>query len=244
MERKKEPDDCFLCNALPFLRAIFPAHRDNIVQDPRSLEPAVAPVAPAASAAPKPPKVQKKNDAYEKTNMDFSSVDYRGFIFAIHPDHGYVLLHCTRKKKKPNHFQLPGGHIDAFEFADAAKVTQDPKEQLVHAGKLGAARELYEETGMDVRNALDRLKPTNLYEKDKKDKVSNEYKSRLFYTVHVTDDDFLKAEDMSIADAAFLQRPMGARPPNLMVRHELLQLDNYLFADTNFRLLFYILLTD
>lgn len=161
----------------------------------------------------------------ETTNMDFKNADYRGFVFAVHPEHGYLLLHCTRKKKKPNHFQLPGGHIDHFEFTEAATKANDPKEQLVLAGKVGAARELYEETGMDLRRSLDRVIPTRLYDENqlakmklKNEKVVNEYKGRLFFTVRVTDHDFLRGEDLPIADAAFLQRPMGAQPPNLMLK--------------------------
>ena len=131
--------------------------------------------------------------------------------------------------------------MDDFEFTDAANAlsanvdrdggassspTIDPQEQLVLAGKMGAARELYEETGLDIRQQMDRLKPAKLFKKDKKGRVSNEYKSRLFYVLHLTDDDFLRAEDMPIADAAFLQRPMGAQPPNLKVRHD----SNWLFV--------------
>jgi hypothetical protein len=30
-----------------------------------------------------------------------------------------MMLHCTRKNKKPPHYQLAGGHIDEFEFLAA-----------------------------------------------------------------------------------------------------------------------------
>ena len=199
----EQKEDCFLCNLFPFVRGT--SKTPSIVEDPR--ETASCSVVSGITEI----------EDYEKTNMDFATADYRGFVFAIHPDHGYMLLHCTRKKKKPNHFQLPGGHIDDFEFKEAAKVTSDPLHQLLLAGKMGAARELFEETSLDIRNSLERLVPTKLYKKEKKDKLSNEYKNRLFYTLKLRDDDFLTGDKMSISDAAFLQKAMGAQPPNLKV---------------------------
>ncbi len=64
----------------------------------------------------------------------------RSFIFAIHPKHGLLLLRAY-KKKKGTHHQLPGGRVDA--------------EELEHedAHRRAAARELREETGIDVRPA-------------------------------------------------------------------------------------------
>ena len=55
-------------------------------------------------------------------SIDYRNVDYRGFIFVVHEAHGLMLLHCTRKKKKGPHFQLPGGHIDDFEFEAAGEL--------------------------------------------------------------------------------------------------------------------------
>jgi len=60
----------------------------------------------------------------------------RGFVFAVHPTHGLLLLRAS-KKKKGVHFQLPGGHVDADELA-----FDDPHRRA-------AARELCEETGGD-----------------------------------------------------------------------------------------------
>ena len=197
-------EDCFPCNFFPFLKV--PGKANNAFEEYKDT--ASASVVSGIT----------ETEDYEKTNiMDIASADYRGFVFAIHPEHGHVLLHCTRKKKKPNHFQLPGGHIDGFEFKEAAKATSDPLQQILLAGKMGTARELFEETAMDVRNSLERLEPTILYRKERKDKLSNEYKNRLFYTLKLTDDDFLSGENMSMSDAAFLQKAMGAQPPNLKV---------------------------
>ena len=51
--------------------------------------------------------------------IDPTETDYRGFILVVHPNHGLLLLHCTRKKNKPPHYQLPGGHVDQEEFDEA-----------------------------------------------------------------------------------------------------------------------------
>ena len=40
----------------------------------------------------------------------------RGFIFAVHPTHGLLLLRAYKKKKGVHH-QLPGGRVDAEELA-------------------------------------------------------------------------------------------------------------------------------
>jgi 8-oxo-dGTP pyrophosphatase MutT (NUDIX family) len=198
----QKEDTCFLCNLLPFRKT-----NKSVIEDPRETASKTNSLVSAITEA----------EDYEKTNMDFANADYRGFIFAIHPDHGYMLLHCTRKKKKPNHFQVPGGHIDNHEFKAAAQHTQDPLQQLLLAGRMGAAREFFEETSIDLRNSLERLQPTKLYSKERKDKLSNEYKNRLFYSVMLTDNDFPTAEMLSVSGAAFLQKAMGVNPPNLKV---------------------------
>ena len=87
--------------------------------------------------------------------IDFAQNDYRAFCLLVHRQHGAIMLHCTRKKKKPPHYQLPGGHVDKFEFDQvrqtppsssslSSKVTA---EELYQAAKIGCAREIYEETG-------------------------------------------------------------------------------------------------
>jgi len=184
---------------------------------------------------------QQEDHDDDVTNLDFAKADHHGFVMAIHPEHGYALLHCARKKKKLNHFQLPGGHVDDFEFKDAAAVhPDDPKAQLQLAGQMGSARELCEETGMDLRAQLDWLQPANLRAKGKKNKLSNEFKHRLFYKVELTDDDFLKEQNMPIADAAFLQHAMGAQPPPFKVS---LSTDLGSFVWRSARHFFLILLT-
>ena len=224
------PADCFICNIFRFC---FPPPRDILVEEeqrfldhkpPSVLQTTTTTTTQQPLPPPVPPNTttplmniddDDDDDDVEKTELDFTNADYRGFIFATHEDHGFLLLHCTRKKKKPHHFQLPGGHVDTFEFTEAKAKTNNVKDQLLLAGKLGAARELYEETGLDIRESLDRIRPTKLYQGDKKHKLPNEYKGRLFYSVSLRDDDFLTAEQLSSSQAAFLQRPLGANPPDL-----------------------------
>ena len=61
----------------------------------------------------------------------------RGFIFAVHPTHGLLLLRAYKKKKGVHH-QLPGGRVDAEEL------------EYEDAHRRAAVRELREETGIDV----------------------------------------------------------------------------------------------
>mmetsp|Transcript_2427 Transcript_2427/g.4518 ORF Transcript_2427/g.4518 Transcript_2427/m.4518 type:complete len:306 (-) Transcript_2427:216-1133(-) len=141
---------------------------------------------------------------------DYKKIDYRGFVFVIHNSHGMLLLHCTRKPKKGPHYQLPGGHVDDFEFEAAAKQYYDKEEGhenisssssstvvtsnkiLLDAARMGAARELFEETGIDVREQLNRLEPVRLY-KDSDDTTSlvNMLQNKLYFFLNVTNDDFL-----------------------------------------------------
>ena len=104
---------------------------------------------------------QQSSSSVVMSNLEeYVKEDYRAFLFAVHPDHGMLLLHCTRKKKKPPHFQCPGGHVDKEDFEYVVLNTPESNHRgpplLIHASKIGAARELFEETGIDVRSALNR----------------------------------------------------------------------------------------
>jgi 8-oxo-dGTP pyrophosphatase MutT (NUDIX family) len=147
-----------------------------------------------------PLQVSRKHTLEFNTDVkiDRSKEDYRGFCLLIHKKYGAILLHCTRKKKKPPHYQLPGGHVDDFEFRQVMKDSDTSTSvitqlQLYEASKLGCARELYEETTIDLRQKLDRILPMVLYNtsEDKKDtRLINEYKHRIFFICEVSDDDF------------------------------------------------------
>lgn len=109
---------------------------------------------------------------------------YRAFVFCIHDIYGTLLLHCTRKQPmKPPHFQIPGGHVDAVDHGSAAE-----EHSLQYAGRVGAARELWEETGIHVDP--DRLQPLQLYRTETgQPHLINEFKHRLFYLLRITDAD-------------------------------------------------------
>ena len=64
----------------------------------------------------------------------------RGFIFAVHPTHGLLLLRAYKKKKGVHH-QLPGGRVDAEEL------------EYEDAHRRAAVRELREETGIAIEPA-------------------------------------------------------------------------------------------
>jgi hypothetical protein len=67
-------------------------------------------------AAPSP---STGEEAVVLNDEETSRPDYRGFLFVTHETHGFMLLRCTRKKSKPPHWQLPGGHVDDEEFVKA-----------------------------------------------------------------------------------------------------------------------------
>jgi 8-oxo-dGTP pyrophosphatase MutT (NUDIX family) len=167
--------------------------------------------------------------AASSSMIDYQATNYRAFVFVLHDEHGILLLRCTRKKNKPDHWQIPGGRIDEHEFlragtllriddllfrslcilADrkyyhrrhwkpsclsvppAAEAAPDRVAQLLLASKLGAARELFEETGIDVRSELDRLLPPFLHPQTT-ESMPNESEHRIYYFLIVTDDDFPK----------------------------------------------------
>lgn len=70
------------------------------------------------------PRNSKENRPHPST-MASAEDDYKAFILPIHPDHGILLLYCTRKKSKGPHHQLPGGHVDKEDFEEAGKISHD-----------------------------------------------------------------------------------------------------------------------
>ncbi|KAG7363896.1 NUDIX domain containing protein [Nitzschia inconspicua] len=172
--------------------------------------------------------------------------DYRAFGLLIHPKHGAILLHCTRKKKKPPHYQLPGGHVDDEEFHAAAAVRQTNSttgggttknlppntkiipEQLYLAARMGCAREIYEETSIDLRgeDKLDRLLPmmlrsaTNNNDNNSTTTLINEYKHRIFFVAQVDDTDFATQQQPCPPSGSvrYVTLPQQAYDCNLMLQ--------------------------
>lgn len=77
----------------------------------------------------------------------------RAFVVVKHNEYGLLILEACKKRKGGRHFQLPGGHVDAHEVQNYGEV---------EGCRIAAARELYEETGMDFRDRLYRLSAAEL----------------------------------------------------------------------------------
>ena len=89
------------------------------------------------------------------------------------------------------------------------------QKQLLEAAKAGAARELWEETGIDVRNQLHRLQPAALKSSNTATELSCEIKHRLFFFLAATDDDFLSADKTSDQ----LVGPLGSEGRHLRIKY-------------------------
>lgn len=110
----------------------------------------------------------------------------RAFVIARHEDNGYLVLKGF-KNRKGLHGQLPGGKIDGSDASAAA----------------GAARELFEETGVDVRSELDRLELASFSD------GSDALKRRQFFRLRLT-----------AADAVGAKKPDSGEEFALRLSHE------------------------
>lgn len=94
------------------------------------------------------------------------------------------------------------------------------------AYKSCAARELYEETGIDLRGSLDRLEPLQL--KEPKGKLPCEYKQRIFFSAEIFDHDIALQDEM-VALTSSLTQALDKSPPDAMVRSMIYSIpDRYL----------------
>ena len=110
--------------------------------------------------------------------------------------------------------RLPGRSKSSYtvDLLATAKETSDSLEQLLIAAKKGAVRELFEETGLDLRSELHRVKPLRLEDR------SNIYKNRLFFVASVGDADFkgkvkpidvANADHLKVSDVLFVRSSIG-----------------------------------
>ena len=97
---------------------------------------------------------------------------------ARHPRHGLLLLQAS-KRKKGVHYQIPGGHVDQPEIEAHG---------LESGCRVAAARELFEETGIDVRADSHRLRPASLV-------APQQYKGRFYFELELSDDESVGAAD-------------------------------------------------
>ena len=76
------------------------------------------------------------------------------------------------------------------------KLPQGTKEQiLLEACKLGAARELYEETGIDIQSNLERLEPAAITSNSKLECM---LKNKCYFHLQVNDEDFFSPVRVSL----------------------------------------------
>lgn len=87
----------------------------------------------------------------------------------------------------------------------------------VLAYKVCVARELYEETGIDLRGSLDRLQPIHLRPTGH-NKFPCEYKKRIFFSAEIFDDDVSLQEKVPVF-ASSLTQALDKTPPHAMVRY-------------------------
>ena len=128
-----------------------------------------------AAGTKKMKKKKKKN-----TKMENATYEPRGFVVARHPRHGYLVLFAT-KKTKGLHGQLPGGRVDADEL--------DAYGSGVASAVVAAARELFEETGIDVRRDLGRLRHVGFPGAVGGECAGTALKGRYFFTLELVDSD-------------------------------------------------------
>ena len=75
------------------------------------------------------------------------------------------------------------------------------KEQiLLEACKLGAARELYEETGIDIRRSLDRLEPASLTKVNSTNELECMLKNKCYFHLQLTDKDFFSSVSLRLIE--------------------------------------------
>jgi len=131
--------------------------------------------------------------------VDYRSVEFRAMVFFVHRTRGMLLLHG---KESSNLNSVPGGAILENEFLDAAKQSGSPQVQLQIAAREAAARELYETTGLDIRQQENRLKPAVLNVNPPMNAergfqyLRNENENQLYYFLQVDEDDFSQLNDV------------------------------------------------
>jgi len=106
---------------------------------------------------------------------------------------------------------ITGGHLDKEDFQDVLSRDTDNSLEgpalLVAASRIAAVRELYEETGIDLRSKLERLKPVRL-QVNSHESLFCQFKKRMFYKVILKDSDFCTTGS----------KPMGDSSPPLMLK--------------------------
>ncbi|KAG7363443.1 hypothetical protein IV203_026803 [Nitzschia inconspicua] len=125
--------------------------------------------------------------------VNYQKADYSAMVFVVHRTRGMLLLHAGDGTDKKRH--VPTGVIQESEFLDAAKKSGSGNAQLQIAAREAAARQLFENTGLDIRHSMNRFKPAILRLNPPTDAkgvqyLKNEYNNRLYYFLQVDEEDF------------------------------------------------------
>lgn len=150
--------------------------------------------------------------------VDYLNETYQGMVFVVHRTRGMLLFNhfqeSNQKAKTPGGTCIPGGSVCEEEFIAAAKQTSYAKMQLQLAAREGAARQLFETTGIDMRNNLDRLTPAVLQINPPVDAkgaqyLKNEHERKLYYFLQICDDDFFNAASAETEGSSQMTAPSG-----------------------------------
>lgn len=125
--------------------------------------------------------------------VDYKKADYTSMVFVVHRTLGMLLLYVGDGANQKS--QIPCGQIQEKEFLDAAQKSGSGNVQLQIAAREAAARQLFENTGLDIRGHIDRFKPAILRLNPPVDAkgvqyLKNEYNNRLYYFLQVDEQDF------------------------------------------------------
>ncbi len=132
--------------------------------------------------------------------IDYHNETYQGMVFVVHRSRGMLLFNyydpAGGESNSLGDTRIPGGAISEEEFVAAAKQTGYAKMQLQLAAREAAARQLFEMTGIDVRQKLDRLTPAVLQMNPQVDSkgtqyLRNEHENTLYYFLQISDEDFV-----------------------------------------------------
>jgi hypothetical protein len=133
----------------------------------------------------------------------YKKANYRAMVFVVHRTRGMLLLHVNASTNSPDSStksQIPGGPVLEEEFLKAASESGSAQVQLQIAAREAAARQLYEKTGLDMRQHVNRFKPAVLRLNPPVDAfgaqyLKNEYDNKLYYFLQVDEEDFAKIEE-------------------------------------------------
>lgn len=136
--------------------------------------------------------------------VDYQTQEYQGMVFVVHETRGMLLLNQhsafldnnTDSQEPSETINIPGGSVIEKEYLAAAQQSGHSKMQLQLAARQGAARHLFQSTGIDMRSHLQRLTPAIIHSNPPVDEnglkyLKNEHENKLFFFLQVSDADLI-----------------------------------------------------